>query len=116
MYTSGAYTEQIILAMRRRAGIREVLARYQTKRSAEPDDDEPRNARGEYFPFKPYCASCGRDNTTVTGFDDVIARHPKRPGQQAARIGVVLCQEDVWHHGRQRHRRRCGVEFSLLER
>jgi lysyl-tRNA synthetase class 1 len=70
MYTSGAYTEQIILAMRRRADIGEVLARYQTKRSAEPDDDEPRNARGEYFPFKPYCASCGKDNTTVTGFDD----------------------------------------------
>ncbi|HEX5299079.1 MAG TPA: lysine--tRNA ligase [Streptosporangiaceae bacterium] len=70
MYTSGAYTEQIILAMRRRADIGEVLARYQTKRSAEPDDDEPRNARGEYFPFKPYCASCGKDDTTVTGFDD----------------------------------------------
>jgi len=70
MYTSGAYTEQVILAMRRRADIGEVLARYQTKRSAEPDDDEPRNAKGEYFPFKPYCASCGRDDTTVTGFDD----------------------------------------------
>ena len=70
MYTSGAYTEQIILAMRRRADIGEVLTRYQTKRSAEPDDDEPRNAKGEYFPFKPYCASCGRDDTTVTGFDN----------------------------------------------
>ena len=70
MYTSGAYTDRIILAMRRRADISAVLARYQTKRSAEPDDDEPRNAKGEYYPFKPYCASCGRDDTTVTGFDD----------------------------------------------
>jgi len=75
MYTSGAYTEQIILAMRRRADIGEVMARYQTKRpvqadTGEPDDDEPRNAKGEYFPFKPYCASCGRDDTMVTGFDD----------------------------------------------
>ena len=70
MYTSGAYTEQIILALRRRADISAVLARYQTKRSAEPDDDEPRNAKGEYYPFKPYCASCGKDDTTVTGFDD----------------------------------------------
>ena len=33
MYTSGAYTEQIIIAMRRRADIGAVLARYQTKRS-----------------------------------------------------------------------------------
>ena len=32
MYTSGAYTEQIITAMRRRADIGAVLARYQTKR------------------------------------------------------------------------------------
>jgi lysyl-tRNA synthetase class 1 len=70
MYTSGAYTDRIILAMRRRADISAVLARYQTKRSAEPDDDEPRNAKGEYYPFKPYCASCGKDDTTVTGFDD----------------------------------------------
>ena len=74
MYTSGAYTEQIITAMRRRADIGAVLARYQTRRSAqaaEADDDDPRNAGTRaYYPFKPYCAVCGRDDTTVTGFDD----------------------------------------------
>jgi len=73
MYTSGAYTAQIITAMRRRADIRAVLAGYQTKRGAlgvEPDedDDEPRGA--EYYPFRPYCTACGRDDTTVTAFDD----------------------------------------------
>ena len=41
MYTSGAYTEQIVTAMRRRADIGAVLARYQTRRGAEPDDDDP---------------------------------------------------------------------------
>ena len=71
MYTSGAYTGQIITAMRRRADISAVLARYQTKRNADPDDDDPRNAGTRaYYPFKPYCAVCGRDDTTVTGFDD----------------------------------------------
>ena len=35
MYTSGAYTGQIILAMRRRADIGAVLARYQTKRPGQ---------------------------------------------------------------------------------
>jgi lysyl-tRNA synthetase class 1 len=71
LYTSGAYTDQIILAMRRRKDISAVLTRYQTKRPTQAeDDDEPRNAKGEYFPFKPYCASCGKDDTTVTGFDD----------------------------------------------
>jgi len=69
MYTSGAYTAQIITAMRRRADIRAVLAKYQTKRGAEPDEDgEPRGA--EYYPFRPYCQACGRDDTTVTAFDD----------------------------------------------
>jgi lysyl-tRNA synthetase, class I len=68
MYTSGAYTEQIITAMRRRAEIGAVLARHQTRRGADPDDDGPRAA--VYYPFRPYCASCGRDDTTVTAFDD----------------------------------------------
>ena len=54
MYTSGAYAAQIVTAMRRRAGIGAVLARYQTKRPAEAsaadtDDEEPGNAgEGEY--------------------------------------------------------------------
>jgi lysyl-tRNA synthetase, class I len=70
MYTSGAYTDQIILAMRRRAEIGVVLARYQTKKAADPDDDDPGNGTRAYYPFKPYCSACGRDDTTVTGFDD----------------------------------------------
>src|SRR5580692_11328747 len=70
MYTSGAYTASIITAMRRRADIDAVLSRYRTKKSAEPeaDDDEPRSA--VYYPFRPYCDACGRDDTTVTAFDD----------------------------------------------
>ncbi len=71
MYTSGAYTEQIITAMRRRADIGAVLARYQTKKSADPDDDDQQGAGTRaYYPFRPYCAACGRDDTTVTGYDD----------------------------------------------
>jgi lysyl-tRNA synthetase class 1 len=68
MYTSGAYTEQIVTAMRRRTDIGVVLARYQTRRGAERDDDDPQMA--VYYPFRPYCVVCGRDDTTVTAFDD----------------------------------------------
>ena len=68
MYTSGAYTAQIVTAMRRRADIDAVLARYRTRRGADDDEDEPQAAA--YYPFRPYCATCGRDDTTVTGFDD----------------------------------------------
>jgi lysyl-tRNA synthetase class 1 len=72
MYTSGAYTAQIVTAMRRRADIGAVLARYRTKRAprpedTDPDDDDPQTA--VYYPFRPYCAVCGRDDTTVTAFD-----------------------------------------------
>jgi lysyl-tRNA synthetase, class I len=68
MYTSGAYTDQIVLAMRRRADIGAVLARYRTKRTEA--DDEGEQSGGAYYPFRPYCAECGRDDTTVTAFDD----------------------------------------------
>ena len=55
------------------ADIGAVLARYRTKRSDalpadEGDEDGPQTA--VYYPFRPYCATCGRDDTTVTGFDD----------------------------------------------
>src|ERR1700730_15103830 len=73
MYTSGAYTEQIILAMRRRADIGAVLARYQTKKSGPADtvpDEDGGPQAAVYYPFRPYCAVCGRDDTTVTAFDD----------------------------------------------
>ncbi|WP_214319518.1 lysine--tRNA ligase [Nonomuraea sediminis] len=58
-YTGGAYREQILLAMRERRAIDEVLAEYRTK---EPE--------GEYFPYRPYCSDCGRDLTRVTAYDD----------------------------------------------
>jgi lysyl-tRNA synthetase, class I len=70
MYTSGAYTDQIVLAMRRRADIGAVLARYRTRRTEPDADDEDDPKAAVYYPFRPYCATCGRDDTTVTAFDD----------------------------------------------
>jgi lysyl-tRNA synthetase class 1 len=73
MYTGGAYTEQIVLAMRRRADIGAVLGRYRTRRGdsdADEDDEQRPGEPGEYYPFRPYCATCGRDDTTVTSFND----------------------------------------------
>ncbi len=65
MYTSGAYTEQVLLAMRERGRIDAVLAHYRTKQA---DDDG--DTRAGYFPYRPYCPACDRDLTTVTGYDD----------------------------------------------
>jgi lysyl-tRNA synthetase class 1 len=69
MYTSGAYLPQIVTAMRRRADIDAVLGKYRTKRAADPDEDNP-ESEAAYYPFRPYCDTCGRDDTTVTAFDD----------------------------------------------
>jgi lysyl-tRNA synthetase class 1 len=95
-YTSGAYVEQVLLAMRDRKKIDAVLARHRTKpradavlpeRPGQLSEAEALAARTaaegsgaateddgatgeEYFPYKPYCAVCERDLTTVTGYDD----------------------------------------------
>jgi lysyl-tRNA synthetase class 1 len=89
-YRSGAYRDQILFAMRERHRIDAVLGRYRTKQAAEspkPEDaaDEAEAAAvegsgaaaeddgasgGGYYPYKPYCAVCERDLTTVTSYDD----------------------------------------------
>ncbi|MEU0805757.1 lysine--tRNA ligase [Streptomyces sp. NPDC005970] len=94
-YTSGAYREQILHAMRHREQIDAVLDRYRTKdkagakkapakRQKPVDEAELEAAEGSgaaseddgsaggagYFPYKPYCSVCERDLTTVTSYDD----------------------------------------------
>lgn len=94
-YTSGAYREQILHAMRHRADIDAVLAQYRTKpkpadvkkqqagqkpvdeaeleaaegSGAAAEDDGSSGSAG-YFPYKPYCGNCEKDLTTVTSYDD----------------------------------------------
>ena len=92
MYTSGAYTAQVLLAMRERERIDAILGRYRTKpapsvalgRLDESDtaaalaavegsgaaSEDDGSAAAGYFPYKPYCSVCGTDLTTVTGYDD----------------------------------------------
>ncbi|MEU1787260.1 lysine--tRNA ligase [Streptomyces sparsogenes] len=98
-YTSGAYREQILHAMRHREQIDAVLDRYRTKdkdkdkagakkpakqqqkpvdeaeleaaegSGAASEDDGSAGGAG-YYPYKPYCSVCERDLTTVTSYDD----------------------------------------------
>ncbi|MFI9649949.1 lysine--tRNA ligase [Streptomyces sp. NPDC052040] len=91
-YTSGAYREQVLFAMKHRGEIDAILAQYRTKPKAagkkpqqkavdeaELEAEEGSGAAAEddgssgsagYFPYKPYCGGCGKDFTTVTGYDD----------------------------------------------
>ncbi|MFT4288077.1 lysine--tRNA ligase [Nocardioides sp.] len=77
-YRSGVYRDQILHAVRNRARIEEVLARYRTK-VIEPESEQEAEALADSvtadedtsrFPFKPYCRECGRDTTTITSYDD----------------------------------------------
>ena len=99
-YTSGAYREQILFAMRERAHIDAVLARYRTlpgqptgrgapapkaqkldeqeaaaaaeavEGSGAASEDDGSASAAGYYPYKPYCTVCGTDFTTVTAYDD----------------------------------------------
>ncbi|MCB5178973.1 lysine--tRNA ligase [Streptomyces sp. SMC 277] len=89
-YTSGAYREQVLFAMKHRRDIDAVLAQYRTKpkaakKSQKPvDEAELEAAEGsgaaseddgsaegtEYYPYKPYCGACNKDFTKVTAYDD----------------------------------------------
>jgi len=85
-YAAGVYREPVLLAVRRRAEIDAVLARYRTKKhvpeahseqeaealadSVAEADDAIGASELERFPYKPYCRTCGRDTTTITSYDD----------------------------------------------
>ncbi len=96
MYRSGAYRAQILHAVAQRDAIEGVMAKYRTKpgqeaaastASAEGDEaaaqeaaaladsvtvDEESTGTGDLarFPYKPWCAQCGRDTTTATAYSD----------------------------------------------
>ncbi|MFF3615940.1 lysine--tRNA ligase [Streptomyces sp. NPDC002580] len=90
-YTSGAYREQVLFAMKHRGDIDAILEQYRTKKApakkqqgqkpvdeAELEAAEGSGAAAEddgsstsgYYPYKPYCGQCGKDLTTVTSYDD----------------------------------------------
>jgi lysyl-tRNA synthetase, class I len=82
-YTSGAYTQQILDAMRMRKQIDAVLAQFRTLPGAEDDEtqaaldsgsgaatEDDGSGGAEYYPYKPYCTLCGKDLTTITAYDD----------------------------------------------
>ncbi|MDI9888228.1 lysine--tRNA ligase [Streptomyces sp. HNM0645] len=90
-YTSGAYREQILHAMKHRARIDGILDQYRTKAKVQAkkqqkpvDEAELEAAEGSgaaseddgsggsagYFPYKPYCGNCEKDLTSVTEYID----------------------------------------------
>lgn len=95
-YPSGAYNAAIRRAMDRRAAIFDILAGFQT----EGRHDRPlERRRAEYHPFKPYCQSCGRDSTTVLGYDAPTVRYRcacGHLGEMSLADGTPISGKLVW--------------------
>ena len=64
-YPAGDYNAEIRRAIEQRETIFDVLAAQQT---ADRHDKPLEQRRAEYFPFKAYCQTCGRDDTQVTAY------------------------------------------------
>ena len=62
-YTSGRYADQIILSLKKRFEIYDILLKYKTQDSS--DDD-----RNNYYPVNVYCDGCGKDATEVLSVSD----------------------------------------------
>jgi lysyl-tRNA synthetase class 1 len=95
-YPHGVYNAAIRRAMDRRAEIFDILAGFQT----EGRHDRPvHQRRAEYYPFKPYCQSCGRDSTTVLRYDGLTLAYRcacEHYGTMSLADGTPISGKLVW--------------------
>lgn len=62
-YRSGRYGKSIAEAIKKRKQIYDIIMSFKTQ-----DGDE--GERENYYPINIYCPDCGKDDTTVLGFDE----------------------------------------------
>jgi lysyl-tRNA synthetase, class I len=95
-YRSGLYNAAIRRAMEQRGLVFDTLAEQQT---AGRDERPIAERRREYFPFKPYCEVCGRDDTRVTAYETETVRYTCRHGHKGAMSladGADISGKLVW--------------------
>jgi lysyl-tRNA synthetase class 1 len=97
-YPAGAYNAEIRRALDARELIFDTLAEQQT---AGRHDKPLEQRRREYFPYKPFCERCGRDDTQVTAYDPAtqVASYRCRCGHEAATSladGAPIAGKLVW--------------------
>jgi lysyl-tRNA synthetase class 1 len=95
-YPRGTYNAAIRHAMDRRGEVFDILSRFQT----EGRHDQPaQERRAAYYPFKPYCESCGKDFTTVGGYDGLAVAYRCRcghAGEMTLADGAAISGKLVW--------------------
>ena len=77
LYPAGTYNASIRRAMDERERVFDILASQQTAGRHEGSVQERRRA---YYPFKPYCTECHRDDTRVVAWDGTVASWECRHG------------------------------------
>jgi lysyl-tRNA synthetase class 1 len=95
-YPIGTYNAAIRRAMDAREFVFETLADQQTKGRHERSVEERRR---EYYPFKPYCQVCGRDDTRVTAYADETVTYECRhghEGEMSLAEGAPISGKLVW--------------------
>ncbi len=95
-YPAGDYNAEIRLAMDERAAIFDALAAQQT---ANRHDKQLEQRRAEYFPYKPYCETCGRDDTQVMAYEDETVTYRCRHGHDGTTSladGTTISGKLVW--------------------
>ncbi|MGH3776945.1 MAG: lysine--tRNA ligase [Pseudonocardiaceae bacterium] len=95
-YPRGTYNAAIRHAMGRRGEVFDILAQFQTEGL---HGGPPAQRRAEYYPFKPYCQSCGKDFATVLGYDDLVVAYRCRcghAGEMTLADGAPISGKLVW--------------------
>jgi lysyl-tRNA synthetase, class I len=78
-YPRGDYNRHIRRALDERGAIFDVLAAHQT----EGRHDRPvSERRAAYYPFQPYCETCGKDSTQVLGYAGEAVSYSCRCGER----------------------------------
>jgi lysyl-tRNA synthetase class 1 len=78
LYRAGAYREEILLALRERGRIFDILDSFRTQAAQAGE-------RESYYPAAIYCPECKRDTTRITAYcdDSAVARYECRCGHSA---------------------------------
>jgi lysyl-tRNA synthetase class 1 len=96
LYPAGTYNAAIRRAMDERERVFDTLAEQQTAGRHETSLEQRRRA---YYPFKPYCTECFRDDTRVTSWDGVVAEWECRHGHSGSMSladGARISGKLVW--------------------
>lgn len=95
-YPRGDYNAAIRTAMERRGDVFDILAGFQTPGR---DDRPVEERRAAYYPFKPYCLDCGKDSTTVTGYQGDVVEYQcvcSHSGSMSLADGERISGKLVW--------------------